>query len=204
VKIDVQTAGLDKFAERLERFPAATSKAAVLAINKTARRARTAASREIRKQVSLTAGYLNKEERLWISRFAKQSNLTAKISARVRPTSLVTFGAKQLSRAGKRKPKVNAGISVKVKRGGSRRKIRQAFFMRLKRGKSQGGNLGIAVRSLEGLNLKKLNASPKSAGIHVLYGPSVDQVFNTVRKDISPEISKYLLQEFNRQYARLL
>ncbi|RLA52447.1 MAG: hypothetical protein DRQ98_10160 [Gammaproteobacteria bacterium] len=204
MKIDIQTSGLDKFAERMERFPAATRKAAVLSINKATRRARTAASREIRKQVSLTAGYLNKPERLWISRYARETNLTARISARQRPTSLVTYGAKQLYRAGKRKARVRGGISVKVKRGGGRRKIKQAFFIRLKRGTEHGGNLGVAVRSLEGLNLKKLGASNKSAGIYTLYGPSIDQVFNTVRKDISPEISKYLVQEFNRQYARLL
>lgn len=183
----------------MERFPRATRKAAQLSINTTARKARTAASREIRKQVSLTAGYLNKPERLWVSRKARETDLTAKITARQRPTSLITYGAKQLTRKGKRKPKVGAGVSVGVKRGGGRRKIRQAFFMRLK-----SGNVGVAVRSLEGLNLKKLRASPKYAGVHVLYGPSVDQVFNTVREDIAPDMAKILTQEFDRQYARLL
>lgn len=199
MKIDVSATGLRDFAERIEKFPRVTRKAAYISINAAARKARTAASREIRAQVTLSTTYLNKDKRLYVSRKARETDLTAKITARQRPTSLKTYGAKQLTRKGKRKAKVGAGVSVGVKRGGGRRKIRQAFFMRLK-----NGNTGVAVRSLEGLNLKKLGASPKYAGVHVLYGPSIDQVFNTVRNDISPEISKYLVQEFDRNYARLL
>lgn len=201
MKIDVQMIGLPDFAERLERFPRATQKAATLAINATARKARTQASIEIRKQVNLTRAYLNTDKRLWISRFAKETNLTAKITARHRPTQLTTYGARQLTRKGKHVARRNAGVSVKVKRGGKQRKLRTAFFLKLK-----NGNLGIAVRSIEGLNLKKagLASSKQSAGVHVLYGPSIDQVFNDVRHQIGPDMAKFLGQEFNRQYARVL
>lgn len=202
MRIDVQTAGLEKFAERLDKFPAATQRAATLTINAAARKARTMADREIRKQVSLSKAYL--KGTLWIKRHATEQNLKAVITARERPTSLVRYGAKQVYRTGKRKAKVRGGISVQVKKGGRRRKIPQAFFISLKQGKVQGGNLGIAVRSTEGLNLKRVKASPESAGVHTLYGPSVDQVFNDVRKAIAPDVTAYLTQEFNRQFARLL
>lgn len=201
MKIDVSLNGLQDFKDRMERFPVATRKAASISINKTANRARTLSSREIRSQVRLTAAYLNAPDRLYVSSYATEENLSASITARKRPTSLVTYGAKQETRRGKRKPKVNAGISVAVKNKGARRRIRQAFFVRLK-----NNNLGVAVRSTEGLNLKRINVSAgkASAGIITLYGPSVDQVFNTVRSDIAPEMSKFLNKEFNRNYARLI
>lgn len=201
MKVDVELFGLTDFQERLEKYPAATRKAAQISINKTADRARTRASREIRSQVRLTAAYLNQDKKLWVSSKATETNLESRVSARKRPTSLVTYGAKQLTRRGKRKPIVNAGVSVGIKRSGRRKKIRQAFFVKLR-----SGNVGIAVRSTEGLNLKKLGiaAGNKSGGMITLYGPSVDQVFNTVREEIAPDMVAFLTKEFNRNYARLL
>ncbi len=37
----------------------------------------------------------------------------------------------------------------------------------------------------------------------MLYGPSVDQVFRTVKDDMAPGVSAFTDSEFRRQFARL-
>lgn len=194
--------GLPAFAERVQKWPDGAAKAAMMAINTSARRARTEASRAIRQQVALPASYLNEPGRLFVGPFATVGRLQAVLRARQRPTMLARFG-KQATRQGKR-----AGIRVKVKAGGGSKRMRSAFFVRL-----NSGNLGIAVRAelagQLGLKRRGLTSSIKPTGSRqkgryiVLYGPSVDQVFRTVKDDIAPSVAAFTNNEFVRQFARL-
>lgn len=192
----IELRGIRNYRERVKQIPRISRRAAKLSVNAAIRKARTLGSAEIRKQVNLTKPYV--DERLVVSKFASDHNMEARLSARFRPTQLVRFSATQSTRKGKRK-----GVRVKVKRSGSSRVIRQAFFVRLRSGRSEDGNIGVAVRSTEGLNLKSGKRFGGKGGYHVLYGPSVYQVFDTVRDDIEPEVSGFLNTEFERQVERL-
>lgn len=191
----VSTQGLSGYRELLAAMPVQTRQAARLAINTAARRGRAEGSRLIRGQVNFTASYLNLPGRFQISRFATVQEPTAVISARTEPTSLSRF-ASQATRGGK-----PAGLRIGIKRGGAKPVLRSAFFIHLR------GNQGVAVRQavVDKLNLRRAGISGRASkrGYILLYGPSVDQVFRTVREDMLPELSDFTNTEFLRQYSRL-
>lgn len=192
--------GLAKLQANIGRVGATSRKAARLAINDSARWGRSQGSKEIRRQVNLKASYVNKH--LEVSKKASDKSLAAVISATKRPVLLNRYGAKQLTRKAKGSARSkgdplrgipagrkSAGISVKVKARGSRKKMRGAFFVPLK----GSGVMGLATRT-----------GPKRDDYEVHYGPSVDQVWRSVRDDISPEVEARLAREFQRQLKRLL
>ena len=41
-------------------------------------------------------------------------------------------------------------------------------------------------------------------GLYLLYGPSVDQVFDDVAEEISPSLAREMDNEFHRQFALLI
>jgi hypothetical protein len=84
---------------------------------------------------------------------------------------------------------------------GSTTMVDYAYLLRL-----NAGNMGFAIRLRKGESVKGSSRSYPigDTGFHLLYGPSVDQVFRTVRDDIEPELVKNLNSEFNRQFQRLL
>ncbi|WP_435102356.1 phage tail protein [Arhodomonas sp. AD133] len=192
--------GLAEVRSALGKAGSVSRKAARLAINDTARRMRTAGSKAIREQVNLKAKYVN--DRLRITEKATDDSPFAIISGRRRETRLDRYGAKQLTRKAKHPSrsegdplrgipagKKAAGISVKVKRGGPRKKMRGAFFIPLK----DSGGLGVATRTGKGKN-----------AYEVEHGPSVHQVWRDVREDLAPEAEERLNSEFQRQLKRLL
>jgi hypothetical protein len=65
-------------------------------------------------------------------------------------------------------------------------------------------NIGLAIRLKPGESLQSTQkASPLGGGAYLLYGPSVAQVFDTVRDDIAPEVADFASFEFARQFRRL-
>ncbi len=172
-------------------------------INKTADRARTLASQDIREQVAFPASYLAPSaKRLFVSTKATKTNpFEAVISGRDRPTSLARF-TKQKSLAGGQRHR-GGQIDVSVKPG-VRRYIKRAFLITL-----NNSNVGLAVRT-EGGPPKNAYA-PKEIGknLWLLYGPSVDQVLSAasngsgIYEEISPETLDFLNDEFNRQLELL-
>jgi len=192
----VSTKGLSGYRDLLAAMPQQTRQAARMAINTGAKRGRADGSRRIRGQVRFTAGYLNQPGRFYLSRLASNTDPTAVIAARTEPTSLARF-ASQASRGGK-----TAGLRIGIKQGGGRPVLRSAFFINL-----NNGNRGVAVRTavLNQLNLRRVGAVGRASkrGYTLLYGPSVDQVFRTVREDMLPELSSFTNTEFLRQFARL-
>lgn len=96
----------------------------VRSVNRTMEQARTAMSREIRQDYALTASYVR--ERLLVSkavfrggRLSVEATLTGSGSRRgSRAANVIAFDAKQ----------VKAGVSVRIKRGGSKKVIAGAFI----------------------------------------------------------------------------
>ena len=196
--IEIDAKGLQQLSRTLQALPEESAKASMRAINYAAKRARTLGGRKIREQVNLKAPYVN--EQLKVSRFATLQKPEAVISARHRPVRLARYNARQLTRRGpyaKGDPlrkisagRVQAGVSVKVKKGGQTRRMRKAFLVPLRRGKMPGdsSHMGIFIRT--GKDRK---------AIRHLYGPSVNQVFRSVRDDINPSIRQDLAAEYGRQ-----
>lgn len=161
-------------------------KNAYLAINRTADKARTESAREIRHQVNFPGSYLNPSQgRLTVSQRASQSRLEGVISGRRRATSLARFVVGSRSKG--------KGLQVNVKPG-STATLARAFLMNLR-----GGNVGLAIRVAKGTTPKGAYKPKKIAeGLFLLYGPSVDQVFQTVREDVSRDTGNFLAAEFAR------
>ncbi len=200
----IQTTGLPGFKDFVEQFPKRTRQAARMALNAAAARAVVLGKREIVKQVRLTASYVSGRDtsgkrRLDVTRKASDASLVAIVEGRGRATQLARFAIGPMDNKGRK------GVKVRVAQKGGGGRIRQAFWVTLKRGQSGEGNRGLAVRSTEGLNLRRLRATAgkASSGFHVLYGPSVDQVFREVRKEIQPAVLDYAAKEFHRHLARL-
>jgi len=180
-----------------ESFPMRAKSAASLAINQTAQRgglklARTA----MRERITFPGGYLEDRKRLGVTQFAKPDNLEGIITGRGRPTSLARFALP----GSKNNPAVRVGA-------GRTRRIDGAFLVRLPAGRgadAELSNVGLAVRLKAGERVRnKKQMVPFRAGLYLLYGPSIDQIFRSVLPEIEPEILDELAEEFRRQFARL-
>lgn len=147
-----------------------------VAINKAGPKVKTAAGRAIREQVSLKAAYVN--ERLTFKR-ATRKDLSGAIGTPSRGLLLSRFAtdpnvANESIAWIKPPPNPYGGHYVKVKPDEPEKKIgsggdSKPFYIVLKGSRA----LGIARRKADG-------------AIDVLHGPSLSQVFNTVRDDVLP------------------
>lgn len=185
--------GLDEMQRYLALMPERATAAAKLAINQTADRGGlTAIRKAMREEAAFPAGYLEKPKRLGVTKRAKETDLEAIITGRARPTSLARFVS---------------GKTVRVNPGRARQ-LSQAFLVKLKAGQGpvseDSFNLGLAIRLRKGeVIANKREMVPFAAGLYLLYGPSVDQVFREVAVSEAPEIADILIEEFKRQFARL-
>ena len=183
-----------------ELDPKKVSRAMSMAINRTAKRGRTQAARLIREQINLPARYVAPNSKgVSIPSHASPTNLSATIRASGRPTSLARYAQGS--------PKMGKSGAVVEVQPGRARFMKRAFFMRLPQGSTLTDtkyNLGLAIRLRPGESLSnKLNARRVQNGLYLLYGPSVDQVFEAndgdgVAKDITPDLEKALQNEFLR------
>lgn len=184
--------------------PAAARKAARLSINDTSRRAVPGFRKDMLAEVNFPAGYLD-GDRFGVTKQATDNDLEAAITARQRPTSLARFAQGQSFEGARR----TGGVTVKVNRGGGAKRIKGAFFVRLRQGKdtADGFNLGLAIRLKPGDRLrgrKKGGSGVMLApDLYILQGPSVDQVFREVSVAGSPKVADDLVKEFTRQWVRL-
>lgn len=178
-----------------DEIPKDIARTARMAINKTVRFARTRGSEEIRKQVAFPARYLTSEDRLQTF-FATGASLRGRVSVRERPTSLARFVRNAAGSARDTNKKWRGsrsrGAQVQVKPGATRT-IRRAFAVNLK-----NNNLGLAIRTDGGPPDRAYKPKMLSPGVWLVYGPSVAQVFDTVRGDISDEAGDKLQAEFMR------
>lgn len=195
--------GLAEAAVYFQRLPDIAAQSARMAINDTAGGKGLKILRlAIYKQIEFPAGYVN-TDRLYVSKKATNADLEARVTARMRPTSLARFAPGQTP-AGTR----GKGVRVSVQPGSSRT-MKSAFLVRLRAGATlndENFNIGLAVRLKPGeriFNKRAQSGVQLGHNLYLLYGPSVDQVFREVAEDQSPEILSEVETEFLRQFARL-
>ena len=205
----IEMRGLPGLATYFREFSGVSEQAARLSINSTARFASRLASKQVRQQVAFARSYIGaageSTSKIRIKHFARTGDLSAVIATRDRPTSLARFtvGTPTFGRRtkGVRAPR------VRVKTSGGMAQLRRGFFVKLRRGamfSEDHFNVGLAVRLRKGESLQATQkASPLGGGAYLLYGPSVAQVFDTVRDDIAPEVADFAAFEFARQFRRL-
>lgn len=200
--LDIETRGLDELIAHTRGIGGRIDEAAQFAVNDAARFARRVGSAQILDEINYPRSYLRGEKgRLSITKFAARDDLVAEVTGRDRPTSLAQFatGPKKFGR--------QRGVTVKVSKRGSGRRLASAFRIKLRRGKSFDGenfNVGLAVRVKPGDSLRNSTAAVSMGnGLYLLYGPSVDQAFQGVAADIVDEVSDKLETEYVRQFERL-
>lgn len=204
--LEINFDGVKELKQFFDTAPEATTTALRDTINGAVRFGYAESSRQIRKQVNFTQDYIGsvaQGNRLRVSRYATSENLEGTISATQRAVSLARF-AENRSLGGKQ------GVTVRVKAGGASRKMASAFLIALQAGSAavttDNYNVGLAIRLKPGERvankLKAVRFSENDPTLYLLYGPSVDQVFNTVRDDVTPAIEGYMETEFYRQFDR--
>lgn len=172
--------------------------ALVRALNRTAERARTTASREVRDQVAFPAAYVSPaNKRLWVSQRANGTSLSATVEGRGRATSLARFSRQKPVAPGQRHKGGEVKVTVKP---GVTKSISRAFLIRL-----NNDNIGLAVRT-DGRSPAGAYR-PKEIGknLWLLYGPSVDQALiaasdgDGIFAQMSEQNLDILEAEYNRQ-----
>jgi hypothetical protein len=198
----VEHIGLTEYQRYFAEQPQIANRAASLAINQSVERKAIPISREhMLRQVAFPPGYLREkagrraEPRFGIKYKASPTSLVSAIAGRFAPTSLARFVTR-------RNAQKRSGVSVRINPG-STVALPRAFLVGLR-----SGNLGLAIRLRPGEVLSntigaKIITTGPMAGLALLYGPSVEQVFRSVSLDIEPDVLLYLQTEFLRQYDRL-
>lgn len=204
--IFIDVGGLDAFRQTMELAPKISMRAARLAINDTVEKRGLKLARDaMLAQVAFPRGYLNEADKTGRARFgvlykATDARLTAGIVARQEGTQLSRFSPDRTGFVSRgRRPQ---GVRVQIEPG-RESLLKRAFFVRLR-----SGNIGLGIRLRNGEQMTntqgaKLITKGPLAGVALLYGPSVDQVFATVAVDISQPMMQYLTFEYFRQFERL-
>lgn len=196
IAITIDTSGIKDFENFLRQFPQRTSKALSIAINDTIRDVLLPAAREqIEQEVNFPAGYVN-DDRLQVTQWSTPTQLRATVAGRGRATSLYRFS--DLPPPGV--PLKGRAATVTV-HPGRPKKMGRAFAVQL-----NSGNVGMAIRLRPGeklANIREYTPIELAKNVYILYGPSVDQVFQGVAIDIEPKVMEALEIEFYRQFERL-
>lgn len=199
IEVEVNEQQLNDVRERLDYIKNGANRALSRALNKTASKAKTEASKAIRTQVRLTADYVRDKLKGPADGFqykATIEKLTSKISTPKRGVRLDNFLTSLFPyRAGR----PTAPIKVKVKPSSSAISIASGFWVPAK---NSGGYL-IAVRN-EVLRAQGMKQKLSSGQYTVLSGPSLSQVFTAVKDDISDAMNEYLAQSLERETSWLI
>lgn len=181
IKITVDKQAIRRIESDLLHIKNGAPRAMSLAINHTLGVTRTEASKEIRKQVKLKAGYVR--DKLKIKR-ATVNSLNGAIQTPTRGTLLTRYPHTRYK---------NSDMGVQVKPTGGKKRMPGAFFIRFANGVQV-----IAVRTEYGPGLGR------SEGLKVLYGPSTSQVFTDVKDDLQAPSGNRLMQRLGYEADRLL
>lgn len=179
-RIDVDQAQLTEAISAFAFIGGNTPDAIRIAINKTAPKIRTLSSVKIREQVRLQASYVKGKMTI---RKATRANLSASINTPKRGLLLSKFSTDaQVASEGTRwlRPPVapKGGIRVRVKPGGAVKTV----------GNGAGGDkpFYIILKDSRALGIARRKSKYRN-DIEVLHGPSLSQVFDSVRGDVTPE-----------------
>ena len=199
VQFAVAVEGIETFRD-VQELGSKTTLAAVQALNKIARDARSDAATRIGEQLNIPKRQLGPSAgNLTVSKKAQRASLEARITARGRPTSLARFSK---GTPGK------AGVQVEVKPGQARF-MRRAFLIRLPQGSALTEtrfNLGLAIRLAPGERIdNKTRQVQLSNGLYLLYGPSIQQIFlDNQGKGVADDIADPTADALEAEIIRLL
>lgn len=182
--VDIVIQGITSFDE-IETLDPKIANILRQAVNETTQEGRRRAARSMEKQVNFPRGYLTGQaNRLGIAKYATKGDLTAIVRGRDRPTSLARFVQGS--------PKIGTkGVSVTVDPGKSE-SMPSAFLIKLR-----NNNIGLAYRTKSG-KAPSRGAKQIGKGLWLLYGPSVDQVFDETRDELKPELEALIREKFER------
>lgn len=191
----ITTKGLGDALKFFTELPDIANEAAFLAVRDVSEgKGLRALQEETEGQVNFPKGYV-KNGRLRVKRKALRGAATieAVIAGRDRPTSLARFAPGQT-------PANSRGRGVRVSvHHGQQKFLRRAFLVNLR-----NGNTGLAIRLKQGESLRNSEKAVRlDNNVFLLYGPSVDQVFQGVAEEEAPAINDMVVREFLRQFARL-
>ena len=188
--LNVDFSRINKLVRELDQLQDEAGKAMRSALAVSGRTSRNLAKDQIKKRVNMQTAYINKYLTLIPATPAKPFFT---IRGNYRGTLLTRFspnpGPQSVGGEGKRRRRL-PGISVVVKgkaSGGTRKRLPGAFYLRLRRGTSDGeGALGIAIRGPNGK-------------AKVLHGPSPHQVLNQIKEDLKPQMQEVLEKNLDRE-----
>ena len=190
--------GLDevmRMAKEAGRLDQDIQRIAVQAVNHAAETGRTRAQQRGEREIAYPNGYLAPgAKRLQVTQKAQLGRVQATIIGRERPTSLARFATSTKA--------TDQGVLVQVKKGKTKR-LKRAFFMKLRRGTSETqNNLGLAIRLPKG---KQPNVAYKpkeiAPGLFLLYGPSVNQMLRVLAEN---GLTRDIAKEAENEFVRLL
>jgi len=201
IRAEVSRTSLRSVQVALKGISGEAPKVLTRSLNRTAQKAQTEGSKEIRKQVNLKAAYV--KARLKVNK-ASYRNLTSSITTPVRGVLLSRFSTdRTISGDGVswiRPPKVpSRGIRVKVDPSSGAKVVSghpettgKPFYIVLK----NSGRVAIAGR--------RTTPGPRGGKLKVFYGPSLSQVFDDVVDDIQGPMGDFLQKEADKNIAAVL
>jgi len=193
----IKAVNIEQVREFFDKAPGIAKQAMSMSINQVAtRKAEPGFRKKMRSQVNFPRGYLESDGRFGMAKKAKPSDLEAIIRGRDRPTSLARFQQYRDARVARGKK-----LKIQVKPG-TIKTSDKAFLVNL-----NNNNLGLAIRLKDGQKPQsayKPTLLDAKRNVWLLYGPSVDQVFNSVADDSMGEISSQVQTEFERNFARMV
>lgn len=202
MEINIEEMRIDTVRDRMKRFPETARNASSISLNLAIRQARMLGIAELRKQIAFPSSYFPNspyDGKLRISQNATPQVPEAVLTARHQPTSLGRFVVEKDSKG--------RNLRIRIRPGSVPKKIGNAFIVRLRRGRildDNNFNLGVAIRLKPGQSIRgSRTAKAFSNGLALLYGPSVDQAFKSVRNDIASPVARSLASNFVRQFERL-
>ncbi len=183
----VDVSDIFRLSKRIGELDSITDKAVYRSLARAGVTGRKIARQEIKRRVNLQSAYIDKYLQLIPATPGKPFFI---VRGNYRGTLLSRFSPipKPEAMAGKRKRKPGISVIVKSKQdGGVRKRLPGAFYLRLRRGTSDGeGAMGLAIRDASG----KLD---------VLHGPSTHQVLNQIKDDLIPQMAEVFDNNLERE-----
>lgn len=197
--VEVNQVQLQQVLARLAHIRNGANRALSRALNKTANKAKTLASREIRSQVRLTAAYVRDNLQSPANSMGNRATV-ARVQARIStPKRGIRLDRFLTSATPTRAGKPASPIKVKVKPTGGATTMPSAFFVRAR---NSGGYLIALPNDIirqQGLKTKLSLTGTYTA----LHGPSLSQVFDEVR-DRLPDLDGVLAANLEHEMEWLL
>ena len=190
--IAASTTNLQGFLAAVEQYPEVARRAASLAVNDAAEWGANLARRKMASQVRLPADVLT-GARFGIVQRASQVSIEAIVRASPNPLGLSRFVT------GSKEPR-SRNPATAIKPGSAPFVWKRGFLMPTPNG---ADGVALAVRTNGPLRSSRA-ARQIAKNLYILSGPSPNQIFMTVAKDILPALQTRLDGEFARQYERLL